>query len=504
MCSSDLMSMNMNMSIIMSMGLSTSMKVSIITSMGLSTGLIMILILVNSPMDSSAKVTWTMLIGLLPVFGGLFYLWTRLEFGYWNLRKKVGELSETGKEYVPQNGETLERLKESDCDSASLALYLMNVGNFPVYENNEIKYFSSGESKYGDMYNEIRKAEKFILLEYFIIQEGYMWGSILDLLIKKVQEGVDVRIMFDGTCYLTKLPQNYRKKLENVGIKCLVWAPVTPLLTSSYNYRDHRKILIIDGKTAYNGGVNLADEYININSRFGHWKDSAVRIKGPAVRSYTVMFLQMWLAASKEDPEQQKELLEYASVEAEPFKEAGGFVIPYADSPLDGNKVGEMVYMDIINTAEQYVHITSPYLIPDDELKASLCFAARRGTDVKLILPGIPDKKAVYALAKSYYKELLEAGVRIYEYTPGFIHAKNFVSDGKKAVVGTINLDYRSLYHHFECATYMSETSAVAEIERDFNDTLVLCREVTADSAKKEKLTVKAVGAVVKLLAPML
>lgn len=467
-------------------------------------GIVIMLILINSSMDSSAKVTWTLLIGVLPVFGGLFYLWTRLEIGYRKLRIKVEQTCDLVRESLPANEEELARLRESDGDSASLALYLREVGNSSVYGHNELKYFPSGESKFQDMLEELKKAEKFILLEYFIIQEGYMWGSILDILIKKAKEGVDVRVMFDGTCYLTKLPQDYKSRLEKVGIKCQVWAPVNPVLTSSYNYRDHRKILVIDGKTAYNGGVNLADEYINLNSRFGIWKDSALRIKGPAVRSYTLMFLQMWLAASRDTSDARQELLSYAEAEPDRFEDAEGFVIPYADSPLDGDKVGEMVYMDMIDTAESYVHITSPYLILDDELKTSLCFAARRGTDVRLILPGIPDKKAVYALAKRYYKDLLEAGVRIYEFTPGFIHAKNFVSDGKKAVVGTINLDYRSLYHHFECATYMSGTAAVAEIEKDFEHTLGLCREVTPESVKNEKFTVKLTGAVVRLLAPLL
>ena len=436
-------------------------------------GIVIMLILINSSMDSSAKVTWTLLIGVLPVFGGLFYLWTRLEIGYRKLRIKVEQTCDLVRESLPANEEELARLRESDGDSASLALYLREVGNSSVYGHNELKYFPSGESKFQDMLEELKKAEKFILLEYFIIQEGYMWGSILDILIKKAKEGVDVRVMFDGTCYLTKLPQNYKSRL-------------------------------IDGKTAYNGGVNLADEYINLNSRFGIWKDSALRIKGPAVRSYTLMFLQMWLAASRDTSDARQELLSYAEAEPDRFEDAEGFVIPYADSPLDGDKVGEMVYMDMIDTAESYVHITSPYLILDDELKTSLCFAARRGTDVRLILPGIPDKKAVYALAKRHYKDLLEAGVRIYEFTPGFIHAKNFVSDGKKAVVGTINLDYRSLYHHFECATYMSGTAAVAEIEKDFEHTLGLCREVTPESVKNEKFTVKLTGAVVRLLAPLL
>ncbi|MDE5570156.1 MAG: hypothetical protein K2I82_05825, partial [Ruminococcus sp.] len=267
------------------------------------------------------------------------------------------------------------------------------------------------------------------------------------------------------------------------------------------NYRDHRKILVIDGKIAYNGGINFADEYINKKERFGHWKDAAVMIKGSAVQSFTLMFLQMWNIDEKE-PEWDKWLTVPKNISIN-RSIAEGCVMPYADCPLDGDKVGENVYMDILNRATKYVHIMTPYLILDGELETSIKFAAERGIDVKIILPGIPDKKTAYALAKTHYKELIKSGVKIYEYTPGFVHSKVFVCDDEKAVVGTINLDYRSLYHHFECATYMYRTSCIPAIEADFQQTLGDCRKVTPETIRNEKLYYKVTGQILKLVAPL-
>ena len=286
-------------------------------------------------------------------------------------------------------------------------------------------------------------------------------------------------------------------RLEKLGIRCKAFAPIQPFLSTHYNYRDHRKILVIDGKAAFTGGVNLADEYINRKERFGHWKDTAILLRGEAVQSFTLMFLQMWNLTEKE-PRWDEALLPSPPVEAE------GYVMPYCDCPLDDYKVGESVYMDILNRAKDYVHIMTPYLILDNEMETALKFAAQRGVDVKLILPGIPDKKAAYALAKSHYQYLTAAGVKLYEYTPGFVHAKIFVSDDVKAVVGTINLDYRSLYHHFECAAYLYGGPTVGDVERDFQRTLEQCRRVTPETIRHEKLGYKLGGSLMKLVAPLL
>ena len=274
---------------------------------------------------------------------------------------------------------------------------------------------------------------------------------------------------------------------------------MTPFLSTHYNYRDHRKILVIDGHTAFNGGVNLADEYINRIEKHGHWKDTAVMLKGEAARSFTLMFLQMWNIDEKE-PEFDRFLV----YPARGPEDAAGYVMPYGDCPLDRDKVGERVYMDILNRAERYVHIMSPYLILDGEMETALKFAAERGVDVTLILPGIPDKAAPYALAKTHYASLLDSGVKIYEYTPGFVHAKVFVSDDREAVVGTINLDYRSLYHHFECATYLCQVPCIPQIEADFQETLAKCRQATAQTLREEKLSRRLVGVCLKAIAPLL
>ncbi|MGN1343274.1 MAG: phospholipase D-like domain-containing protein, partial [Traorella sp.] len=283
-----------------------------------------------------------------------------------------------------------------------------------------------------------------------------------------------------------------------LGIKCKMFSPVVPLLSTHYNYRDHRKILVIDGHTAFNGGVNLADEYINHIEKHGHWKDCAVMLQGEAVKSFTLMFLQMWNIDEKNPVFEPYLTQSFPSSNSE-----FGFVMPYGDCPLDEDKVGERVYMDILNRATKYVHIMSPYLILDGEMETALKFAAERGVDVKLILPGIPDKSAPYALLKTHYASLLDSNVQLYEYTPGFVHAKVFVSDDKEAVVGTINLDYRSLYHHFECATWMYETSCISDIENDFEATLLKCRHVDKDTIWNGHKKLKWLGYIMKVFAPL-
>ena len=333
-------------------------------------------------------------------------------------------------------------------------------------------------------------------LSFIFLVARYMWGSILKILADKAAQGVDVRVMYDGMCEVSLLPHDYPKRMAKLGIKCKPFTPISPFISTQYNYRDHRKILVIDDKVAFNGGVNLADEYINKIERFGHWKDTALMLSGEAVQSFTLMFLQMWNIDEKEP--QWDEFL------APEKAQTDGFVMPFGDCPLDDDKVGEMVYMDILNRVRNYVHITTPYLILDNELETALKFAAQRGVDVKIILPSIPDKKTAYALAKTHYMSLTKAGVKTYEYTPGFVHAKVFVSDDEKAVVGAINLDYRSLYHHFECATYLFQTGCITQIEDDFESTLAKCREVTADTIKKEKLRMKMLGGFMKLIAPLM
>ncbi len=393
----------------------------------------------------------------------------------------------------------MERFTRENCGAASLARYIQRSGCYPVYEKTAVTYFPLGEEKFREMLVQLEAAEHFIFMEYFIVDEGVMWGTILEILVKKAAAGVDVRVMYDGTCEFSLLPHDYPKRLRALSIKCKMFAPVAPFISTHYNYRDHRKILVIDGHTAFNGGVNLADEYINQKERFGHWKDTAVMLQGEAVKSFTLMFLQMWDMDKKE-----KEYARFLSYPVNPRENAKGWVIPYGDCPLDNDKVGERVYMDILNRAVSYVHIMSPYLILDGETETALKFAAERGVEVVLLLPGIPDKEVPYALAKTHYPSLLASGIQIYEYTPGFVHAKVFVSDDREAVVGTINLDYRSLYHHFECATYLYKAGCIPQIEDDFQATLAKCRQVTKETVRRESFKVKMTGYLMKAIAPLM
>ena len=460
---------------------------------------VMVIYLLNSNLNPTSKITWLIVIMLLPVFGVLLFLYTQSDLGHRVLKWRIDQIVTGTKESIPQSEDVMTRLTKESPGVAALAHYMHRSGCHPVYEHTSVTYFPLGEDKFAEMLKQLEEAKHFIFMEYFLVDEGMMWGRILEILARKAKEGVDVRVMYDGTCEFALLPRDYPKRLRALGIQCKVFAPVSPFVSTCYNYRDHRKILVIVGHTAFNGGVNLADEYINQKVKFGHWKDAAVMLKGEAVRSFTLMFLQMWGIGEKD--EEYTHFLSYPSF---PVTEGKGYVIPYGDCPLDNDKLGERVYMDILNRALSQVHIMSPYLILDGEMETALKFAAERGVEVVLILPGIPDKSAPYALAKTHYASLLESGVRIYEYTPGFVHAKVFVSDSAEAVVGTINLDYRSLYHHFECATYLYQTDCISEIEADFQSTLGKCRQVTVETVRRESWRVKLTGRLLKAVAPRL
>lgn len=366
--------------------------------------------LFNSDMDATGKLTWMFLLAVIPIPASIFLWFTEKDVGHRTLKRMVQQRIDESRDLLHQDPEVLRDPEIESSGTDDLCRYLNRSGSFPLYANTETKFFPQGEDKFAALLEELQKAEKFIFLEYFIIDEGYMWGSILKILADKAAQGVDVRVLYDGMLEISTLPWDYPRRLEKLGIRCKAFAPIQPFLSTHYNYRDHRKILVIDGKVAFTGGVNLADEYINRKERFGHWKDTAILLRGEAVQSFTLMFLQMWNLTEKE-PRWDEALLPSPPVEAE------GYVMPYCDCPLDDYKVGESVYMDILNRAKDYVHIMTPYLILDNEMETALKFAAQRGVDVKLILPGIPDKKAAYALAKSHYQYLTAAGgeaVRVY------------------------------------------------------------------------------------------
>ena len=460
---------------------------------------VMVLTILNSRHDPTSKITWLVIIMCSPLVGSALYLYIRSDVGHRALKKRIRDLMLTTRDLLPQDPAAAAAFEETAPGAAGLARYLRRTDYFSTCAGTDAVYFPQGEDKFRRLLLELEQAREFIFLEYFIVEEGVMWGRILEILARKAAQGVDVRVMYDGFCEFVLLPRDYPQMLSRLGITCQVFSPVPPFVSTHYNYRDHRKIAVIDGHTAFTGGVNLADEYINEKPRFGHWKDTGLMVKGDAARSFTLMFLQMW---SIQDPYVNFD--RFLSRPMPPVQEDGGFVIPYWDCPLDQRKVAQQVYMDILNRAKHYVHIMTPYLILDSEMENALKYAAERGVDVRLILPGIPDKKMPYALAKSHYPSLLDSGVHIYEYTPGFVHAKSFVCDDQEAVVGTINLDYRSLYHHFECAAYLYGGDCIADIEADFQATERKCRRVTRESIRSERLSVKLMGCLLKIIAPLL
>ena len=459
---------------------------------------VMLIFVLNTGDNPSVKLSWCILIALLPLFGSVLYVFVRTDLGQRLNRRRISDSVRASLAHIPEQEDLYQRIQVEEPDLYPPARYLKTCGNAPVYDGTAVRYFLLGELKFQEMLNQLEKAEKFIYLEYFTIAEGYMWDRILQILKHKAAQGIDVRVMYDGTNAIYNLPYHYPKKLEALGIQCRMFAPIRPLVSTHYNNRDHRKICVIDGHTAFTGGINLEDRYINKETVYGHWKDTAVMVQGEAARGFALMFLQMWNAAGRE------ENWEPCPKSPTPYPDAQGYVIPYGTSPTKAEKVGEMVYLDILNRARDYVYIMTPYLILDSEMVTALQFAARRGVDVRLILPHIPDKKYAFALARSHYRELLNAGVAIYEYTPGFVHGKVFLSDDKCAVVGTINLDYRSLYLHHECAAFLYKVPALADIKADFLDTMAKSQAITPEDAQKRPLAGRISGALLKVLAPLM
>lgn len=430
---------------------------------------------VNKDDNPAYKLGWIILILTFPLLGGFFYLTAGHKRPSKKLRIRLeAEQNRTACE-LQQNPEVLAEINQADPRIEGQFQYVAKTAGFPVYRNTEAKYYSLGEELYAELLEELKKAEHFIFMEYFIVEEGTMWNSILEILEEKVKAGVDVRFMYDDLGSVSILPTGYDRKLEAKGIQCMAFNPFIPVLSLVMNNRDHRKICVIDGHTAFSGGINLADEYINQKMRFGHWKDTGFMLKGEGVWNYTVMFLQMWNAFRHTDA--SYESFRPGIYHPEAFA-SDGFVQPFGDTPLDEEILAENVYLNILNQARDYVYIFTPYLIVDHEMQTALCLAAKRGVDVRIVTPGIPDKKVIFQLTRSYYPPLLKAGVRIYEYTPGFLHAKSYVCDDEIAVVGTINMDYRSLYLHFECGTLFYNNRIVADVKKDSLATMEKSREI--------------------------
>ena len=440
------------------------------------------------------KVAWIVPILLLPVIGGMTYLM----FG--GARRPHYHREETRKTFQRELPATLSTtdLMRYGPDALQQAWYLGNTALCPAYTNTETAYFPSGKEFLQDYLAELEKAQDYIFLEYFIISEGSMWDEILEVLTRKAAQGVDVRVIYDGVGSAATLPVKYPDILHARGILCRVFQPLVPVLSIHQNNRDHRKITVIDGVTGYVSGLNLADEYVDRKERFGYWKDAALRVEGDAAWNFTVMFLNFWNAFRPSETD-------YDAFRPMPLVTpvSDGIVQPYADSPLDEEPMAETVYLNILAQAQRYVYIYTPYLAVGEEMLDALKNAAKRGVDIRLVLPGIPDKKLVFRLSRSYYLPLLRAGVRIYEYTPGFLHAKCWVSDDVTAVVGSINMDYRSLFLHFECGVLLQKNSQVAVLRDDVRATLPQCREIQVTECRTS-LPGTVLDSVLRLLSPLM
>lgn len=463
--------------------------------------IIIVLVIVNRWTNPANKLSWTFLILLSPIFGLVIYFL----FGRSGLTKRTQERMDFINRQVSacrsRDDTAEEELRQADVLVYNQSKYIRDWADFPLYKNTGTKYYKCGEDMFPDMLKALKSAEHFIFLEYFIIEEGYMFQSVIDILEEKIKNGVEVRLIYDDVGCISTLPPKYYKKLQEKGIRCAAFNPFRPIMSVIMNNRDHRKIFVVDGKIGFTGGINLADEYINKISRFGYWKDTGIRIEGEGVWSFTTMFLEMWNYINRSTEDYRKFMP--SVYQTKPF-ENDGFVQPYGDSPLDHENVGENIYLNIISKAKRYVYIFTPYLIIDHEMMTILCNAAKSGVDVRIVTPGIPDKKMVYLMTQSYYQPLIASGIKIYQYKPGFLHAKCFVCDDEIATVGSVNLDFRSLYLHFECGVWMYRSKAVMQVKEDCLSTFACSEEMTLEFCRNRPLVIRMVQSVLRLFAPLL
>lgn len=464
------------------------------------------LYVVSRDMRPYFKLSWIFIILWLPIFGcPAYYMFGRSELTK-HTRKRLAEMAASMEKFRKENPDTKEALRELDRDACKQSEYITKCAGYPLCREADTRYFSCGEEMFPQLLSDIRTAKHFIFLEYFILQPGKMFDTILELLEEKVKQGVLVRVIYDDVGSIKTLPPKYYRSLQKKGIHCACFNPFRPILSIIMNNRDHRKIFVIDNRIAYTGGINLADEYINEVERFGYWKDAAIRITGEGVWNFTSMFLEMWNYIIRDTEDYTKYRLPFVPEEKEKElkEERRGFVQPYGDSPLDREDVGENVYLNMIEQAREYVYIFTPYLIIGSEMATALINAAKCGVDVRIVTPGIPDKKMVFLLTQSHYEQLIRGGVKIYQYTPGFIHSKCFVSDDKYAVVGSINLDFRSLYLHFECGAFLYRASAVMEVKQDALDTFAVSRQIPLEFCENRNFIIRLLQSILHLFAPLL
>lgn len=461
-------------------------------------GIILLIHIINTDMHIEGQLTWAILLLMAPIFGIIVYFLFVRRRPPKRHKKFYDKVAQEIKQYQVKYKEENETLKQNLGQYYGQFQYIYNATGLKTYDNTDVKYLRLGEVFFAELLEELRLAKRYIFMEYFIIEKGEMWNAILSILRKKVKEGVEVRVMYDDLGTINKLPNNFAKKLNQMGIKCVKFNSFIPIMSAVHNNRDHRKMTIIDGKVGFMSGLNLADEYINVKTLHGHWKDSGLKITGDAVKNMLFMFLQLY------DVQNQKleEFGSYLPNEVTAVK-ASGYVCPYGDGPkyFYNDYVAENIYLNIINQAQNYIWITTPYLIIDNKLMNALCSAAKRGVDVRIITPHIPDKKIIFSLTRSSYKPLKKAGVKIFEYSKGFIHSKQVLCDDVLAIVGTINFDYRSLLHHYECGTLMYKTDCIKDMKRDFEHLFTISMDM---KDFKQNALVRLMCAMMKIFTPML
>ncbi|MEG0691934.1 MAG: cardiolipin synthase [Oscillospiraceae bacterium] len=443
------------------------------------------------------KLAWIIPIALFPLLGWfIYFIGGRNKISSAKV-ERIKTVFNSTKDLTMQDETIITDLKENHIAISKQVTYIKNTSLFPIHKNTVTEYLSPGETFFERLCEELEKAKKFIFMEYFIIQEGTMWDRVLEILARKAAQGVEVKMMYDDMGCISTVPTGYYKKIRNLGIEVHVFNVFKPSIDTFMNYRDHRKITVIDGNVGFTGGINLADEYINAYDKHGYWKDSSIMLKGEAVWNLSVLFLQMWQYYDYDDINYEK----YRPTENFTAK---GYVLPFGDGPLDNHLIGEMVYINMINNAKNYISITTPYLILDNEMITALCCAAHSGVRVSIITPANPDKWYVHMLTRYNYQTLVEAGVEIFEYTGGFIHAKTVVCDDELAVVGTQNFDFRSFYFHFECGVFLYNTDSIAAIRKDHIDSLKRSKQITLEECRNRNWFIRVLQSCLNLFAPLM
>jgi cardiolipin synthase len=459
-----------------------------------------VIFLYSSYRTSAVKVPWIILILAFPVVGVIAYFIIGFNQPTKNMRKKYSEVDGIILPLLDQNQKTMEELRTLNPHIAGISEYLSRKCGYPVYKNTDIVYFPEARLGFEEQLNELKKAKKFIFLEYYAIEDTFSWQKVQEILELKAKEGIDVRVIYDDMGSIGFINTDFMRRLESKGIRCCVFNELAPWLNVFLNNRDHRKITVIDGITGFTGGYNMADEYFNIKKPYGYWKDTGIMIKGEAVKSLTAIFLEMWYCIRDDNTEIIKSFIDAPVSE----NSENGFIQPYGDNPMDDEETGENVYLGLADQAVKYIWYTTPYLILNDELIHALGLAAKKGVDVRIITPGIPDKKMVYSVTRSYYNSLARNGVKIYEFTPGFCHCKMCVTDDIAAVNGSINLDLRSFYHDFENACLYYGCKAVKDTKEDIEKILSESRDVTEQYRTGRSAMLRFGQMILRLFAPLM